>query len=530
MTENEQLAQQIIESTTKIGVKEFCLCPGARNSSFFTVLMKKPEIKIYFWFEERSAAFFALGKSKCSMRPVGVITTSGTAAGELLPAAMEAYYTDIPLLLITADRPRRFRGTGAPQSAEQVGLFGCYARYSQDITAGEVDTLEEWTKQGPAHLNVCFEDPFACDHHQHTSKVVVSKALLKNSVPKVQLDYLEKAQLDQFLKSVKYPFVVVGAIRSAAHASLINFLVRLNAPVFLEGISGLRENPQLSHLRIMRTDRLWKHAEQAEYPIDGILRIGGVPTFRMWRDLEEKQGQVQVCSLSDHPFSGLSWGGILHVSLPTFFETYIPSKTFDLATAQAWLSADKRYDAALQDLFCSEPMAEASLFHALSQKIPDHSRIYIGNSLPIREWDLAADHQDHGFQLAASRGLNGIDGQISTFLGWCTPECHNWAILGDLTTLYDFAGLWILSQMPEIRITLVVMNNGGGKIFSRLLPQREFLNEHQLSFAPFAKMWGLHYECWTSIPKELSCAQHQLIEVIPDENASERFQNKLGAL
>ena len=100
MLENEQLAKEIIESAIQAGVTEFCLCPGARNSSFFTVLMKLSNVKLHFWFEERSAAFFALGKSKSSLMPTAVITTSGSAAGELLPAAMEAYYT---CLLYTSD-------------------------------------------------------------------------------------------------------------------------------------------------------------------------------------------------------------------------------------------------------------------------------------------------------------------------------------------------------------------------------------------------------------------------------------------
>lgn len=562
MTENEQLAYQVIASAVKIGVKEFCFCPGARNSSFFTILMKEFGVKCYFSFEERSAAFFALGKSKCSQFPTAVITTSGTAAGELLPAAMEAYYTGIPLLLLTADRPRRFRGTGAPQAAEQVGLFGCYAPYARDIAAGEVCDLEEWSQRAPAHLNVCFEDPFssvpplrglnscllnpgfACP-----SGAVLQPGLICNSPPGYSPELFthnvatastasftkasfskEAAQLDRFLFEVKHPMVVVGGLPAGAQPGVAKFLQRLNAPVFLEGISGLREDPALSHLRITRTDGLWKSAELVDYRIDGILRIGGVPTFRLWRDLEDKQGEVEVCSLNEHPFSGLSWGNILHVSLSDFFEAYDPSRSFETKVSHAWLAADQRYRSRVLQLLREEPQAEASLIHALSQRIPSKSRIYLGNSLPIREWDLAADDADRGFHLAANRGLNGIDGQISTFLGWCTPENHNWAILGDLTTLYDFAGLWVLPQMPEMRVTLVVINNGGGKIFSRLLPQREFINAHQLTFEPFAKMWGMHYERWTSIPEEFHAAQQQLIEVVPDDDASERLQKRIGAL
>lgn len=156
---NEHLAKHVVEELMKQGIEDFCICPGARNGPFVMTLSKVSGIRKYFWYEERSAAFFALGKSKKALKPTAVITTSGTAAGELLPATMEAYYTGIPLLLLTADRPRRFRGSGAPQSAEQVGLFGPYINFSQDLEGNERCDLSRWKKNGPAHLNVCFEEP-----------------------------------------------------------------------------------------------------------------------------------------------------------------------------------------------------------------------------------------------------------------------------------------------------------------------------------------------------------------------------------
>jgi len=156
---NRQLAEQILHAAQQVGTTELCLCPGGRNSPFITLLSSSETYRCYYWFEERSAAFFALGRSKRLERPVGVITTSGTAAGELLPAAMEAYYSCIPLLLITADRPKRFRGSGAPQSAEQAGLFGKYAPFFQDLEGQEPCDLSAWDGEGPAHLNVCFEEP-----------------------------------------------------------------------------------------------------------------------------------------------------------------------------------------------------------------------------------------------------------------------------------------------------------------------------------------------------------------------------------
>lgn len=156
---NILLAKHVLEQLTLVGTEVLVVCPGARNAPFVQQLAQQKQFLCFYWPEERSAAFFALGKSKYTDKPTAVITTSGTAAAELLPATMEAYYSGIPLILVTADRPRRFRGRGCPQSAEQVGLFGLYAPYAVDLAGQETLCMEQWSRQSPAHLNVCFEEP-----------------------------------------------------------------------------------------------------------------------------------------------------------------------------------------------------------------------------------------------------------------------------------------------------------------------------------------------------------------------------------
>ena len=142
---NTATARRIIERVRAAGVTDFCVCGGSRNAPLIAVVSGN----IYTFVDERSAAFFALGRIKRDERPVAVITTSGTAAAELLPAAIEAYYSGAPLVLITADRPARFRGTAAPQSIEQVGLFGVYA----------TTDFDRWDRRTPLHINVEFDEP-----------------------------------------------------------------------------------------------------------------------------------------------------------------------------------------------------------------------------------------------------------------------------------------------------------------------------------------------------------------------------------
>lgn len=515
---NEQFASQIIEALRQQGVNTFCICPGSRNSPFYMAL-KTQEVEKYFWFEERSGAFFALGLSRRKQAPVAIIVTSGSAAGELLPAAMEAYYTGDPLLLITADRPRRFRGTGAPQSVEQERLFTAYTPFEQDIEAGEECRIREWNQTSPAHLNVCFEEPFPCKHSG-------GQTIIASEEKRIWEGAKANEQLNDFLRNSNYPLVIVSALPRYVQKSVANFLNHLNAPIILEGTSGLREEPLLQHLRISRTERIWQSAEAAGYPIDGILRIGGVPTIRVWRDLEDKVGQLHVCGISDQPFTGLSWGNLLHVSLEDFFSEYSLQKHYASDLSQAFLDKDRHYRRYLLNIMESEPTSEVSLIHALTKRLPAKANIYLGNSLPIREWDLAALDEDREFVVSASRGVSGIDGQISTFLGLCEKGVENWALIGDLTALYDLAGPWVLSQMADCNVNIVVVNNGGGQIFSRMFPEKDFLHSHQLNFRPVADLWGMSYERWEAIPEKVRGTGHRLIEIIPDNAATSRFWQK----
>lgn len=535
---NSQLAKNLIEELLKKGVNEFCVCPGARNAPLIYALSRLNNIKIYHWFEERSAAFFAIGLSRAShYRPVAIITTSGTAAGELLPASMEAYYTGVPLLLVTADRPRTFRSSGAPQSAEQVGLFGLYAPFSIDIDFNDKVNLETWSCQSPAHINVCFEEPEEEKIHNPKSLLESQNLLIPTKIfqafESFSISDQQFSEFAQFIQKSKYPLVIVGALSSSSKESVIQFLDHLNVPVYAEAVSGLREDPRLDRLRISCIDKAWKLSAMNNYPIDAVFRLGGVPTARLWRDLEEKKGSIAVCSVSEHPFSGLSWCGLIYGSIDQFCRHSINQTHLDRPQNDCWKKwqiTDQQYYRNVLQLIDDEPTAEISLVHKLSKIIPYRSKVYLGNSQPIREWDLAATYDDHQFQIGASRGLNGIDGQISTFLGWSTGTQSNWAILGDLTALYDMAGPWIISQLLATQIKIVVINNRGGKIFAQKFSNPAFYNEHTFDFSHFASFWRLPYERWTEIPKNPPSKQAELIEIAPDEEASNRFWDKFSRL
>lgn len=496
---NRKLAIHVIEELLRAGVEEFILCPGARNAPLVQ-LISTSSLKHSYAYEERSGAFYALGIARRTDKPVAIIVTSGTAAAELLPATMEAYYTSVPLVLVTADRPRSHRGCNTPQAAEQVGLFGCYAPLAFDLEGDETFSLATWSKRSPLHLNVCFEDPAVDDlPYSFIQKARYPSSSLPEGDPEI---------VRRFFNDVRSPLVVVNALPKKDRPSVIKFLETLKAPVYLEGVSCLRNTPALKPYQVVHP-KLEQH--------DAILRIGGVPTHRMWRDLEDVS--LKVLSITEHPFSGLGGAPFVWTDIGSYLD-------------QIEIEGEWEYDfewqqflgSSLLELFQEEPEAEPSFIHFLSKKIPPDSLVYLGNSLPIRTWDLASCSEEKSLEVQASRGLNGIDGQLSCFLGLCEEARENFAIVGDLTALYDFAAGWFDAPYSAI----FVVNNKGGKIFSRRFKSPVFQHAHTLDFEHFAKFWKMDYQCWETIPENGNLSG--FIELSPDPLATARFWQKWDAL
>jgi len=488
------LAVRVLEALREAGVEELVVCPGARNAAFIEAIPTFG-FRTVWHFEERSAAFFALGRAQTTGRPVAVITTSGTAAGELLPAAMEAYYAGVPLALVTADRPRRFRGSGAPQAAEQRGIFGLYAPFALDLEGDEPFTLPAFDR--PIHLNVCLEDPRG-------------GPAADSPVP--------HDSLAGFLQAVRSPLIVVGRLAAGERAPVERFLRDLGAPIYLEALSGLRASATLEPLSLRVAERVF-----ARGTFDGVLRLGGVPTHRLWRDLEDIRADLPVLSLSSLPFSGL---GRLSVILPLDLPERVDSRPFQASL----IEDDRRLYRSLAEIFEAEPHSEPGIVRRLSRRIEVGAGVFLGNSLPIREWDLAADPVRPA-EISASRGLNGIDGQLSTFLGGCRADRPNWAVLGDLTTLYDLAGPWPFAQMaPQTSATVVTINNSGGRIFERMFPNPLFVNAHGRSFAHWAALWDLAYQA-VDDPRDIENGPGlRIVEIRPDAASTARFWERYGAL
>jgi 2-succinyl-5-enolpyruvyl-6-hydroxy-3-cyclohexene-1-carboxylate synthase len=453
-------ARRVIEQACTLGATDFCVCAGSRNAPLLAVLGAS-DLRVFSFVDERSAAFFALGRAKLTGRPAAVVTTSGTAVAELLPAAIEAHYSGTPLILITADRPARYHGTGAPQSIEQEEIFGVYAR-------GSV-----------VHINVEFDEPLI---DEEVSWERGRPARRSPSTPARTAGETPALPGDR-------PLVILGGLHGSDRPTVRAFAQKLNAPIYAEPLSGLREDPALAHLVITAGERMIGHGD-----FDSVIRIGNVPTLRFWRDLDESRRDLPLISFSALPFTGCSRGEVHPLeSLPS----YLTPRGRD----EAFFADDRECAAAIAQILDDEPDSELAMFRSLSQSIPPNARVYLGNSLPIREWDLAAIREPRGFEIAANRGANGIDGQLSTFFGQCDPSRPNVCIVGDLTAIYDSNAPWIVPQLDAgIDWRIVIINNGGGRIFSRVpslrklddsMRERIIENAHGIRFDHWAAMWDI---------------------------------------
>ena len=303
---------------------------------------------------------------------------------------------------------------------------------------------------------------------------------------------------------MRRPLVIVGGLARAQRDRVREFVRALNAPTYAEPLSGLREDPDLP--LITAGERMIER-----YDFDSVIRVGNVPTLRFWRDLDTRD--TPIVHYSDLPFTGCTRGELHAIeALPAVEGT----------RDAVFFARDRDQAARIEQILDDEPQSELAMLRGLSLDLADHTRIYLGNSLPIREWDLVATREARGFEYEANRGANGIDGQISTFLGWCEAERSNVCVVGDLTAIYDLNAPWIVPQLGGVRFRIVIVNNGGGRIFSRVaslkviepaLRERIIENAHDIHFQYWAAMWKIN-----------------VTEMFPDPEASRRVWERYDAL
>lgn len=515
---NRRLAAETLSALHAAGVRTLCVCPGGRNAPLvLAAAAADSSFEVVSFFEERSAAFFALGRARRDGTPAAVITTSGTAAAELLPAMLEACHADLALIAVTADRPRRLRGTGAPQTIDQPPLFAAARVPVIDADApGQLDSIPP----GPVHLNICFDEPLIDGP--------VEMALTAHPpAPRRAEPWMDQTTArrvcEDFFARVRHPLVLVSSLEPDDAHRLAPWLASLSRPLYLEAVSQLRAHRNLQEFSLHSGECILLTPECRE-ACDGVIRLGGVPTPRFWRECED----WPVLHLSRLDLPGLARRDPV-VPLE-FFLAAADSFAPEGGRPEALFARDRAAAAELEKILHHEPRSEAGLVNAAAARLPADARVLLGNSLPIREWDLAAPRPPDQRTIFANRGVNGIDGLVSTALGLAGPDRPTAAVLGDLSALYDLAGLWPAAQLDAKDITLMVINNGGGKIFDRMFRHPAFLNAHDLRLRGWAEMFGWHYGTMHAPDEPWPTGSPRIIEVLPDAAATARFSQAYAAL
>lgn len=440
------LARVIVRQIIEAGVTDVVISPGSRNAPLslaFYQASRKGLIKLHVRIDERTAAFFALGIAKASGRPVPILCTSGTAVANYHPALLEASHTNVPLLILTADRPAALRKTGANQTTEQARIFGKAVRYFADIS-GSVYPMElpfNSLQSGPVHLNIQFEEPLIGDKSDNWLDN------LTISTPKV---FDRKTPGTLVTKSTR-GVLVIGHDRGGLSVQAVrDFANQLAWPVIAE--DPLTFIDAMSHASIYLTSKTIAE----DLAPDTVVIIGRTTLSRSINSfikmarkeivIDPRMATVDTDRIADQKFTQLP---VVEVS---------PA---DAEYVDKWRKYSLRAQKMIADISI---WSEQVIAREIAAGIPSGSSLFISSSRPIRDLEGFAVARD-GIETFANRGLAGIDGNISTALGIASQRRETVAILGDLGFLHDLTGL---IHKEDINLKIFVINNDGGGIFSTL--------------------------------------------------------------
>ena len=440
------LARVIVRQIIEAGVKDVVISPGSRNaplSMAFHQASTKGLINLHVRIDERTAAFFALGIAKASGLPVPIVCTSGTAVANYHSAVLEASHTNIPLLVLTADRPASLRKTGANQTTEQARIFGKAVRYFADVS-GSVYPMElpfASLQSGPVHLNIQFEEPLVGDKSDNWLND------LTISAPKV---FDRKTPGTFYTKSTR-GVLVIGHDRGGLSAEAVrNFAEVLSWPVIAE--DSLTFKNAISHASVFLTSKTIAE----DLAPDTVVVIGRTTLSRsingfikMARKeivIDPRMATVDTDRLADQKFT----------QLPA-----VEVQPADAEYAEKWKKYSLRAQKMVSDI---STWSEQLIAREIAAGVPTGTSLFISSSRPIRDLEGFAVARD-GVETFANRGLAGIDGNISTALGIASQRKETIAVLGDLGFLHDLTGL---IHKEAINLKIFVINNDGGGIFSTL--------------------------------------------------------------
>lgn len=536
---NALWAQVLLGALHRAGVRDVCVTPGSRSTPLAYAAHTLPGLRTTVHIDERAAGFFALGLAKATRRPVALVCTSGTAAANYYPAIIEASLAGVPLIVLSADRPLELRGTGAPQTIDQVRLFGSHVRHFAETAlpapypaslrrlaagAAQAAAVAQAAPTGPVHLNVPFADPLPPIPTEDPGFAALAEAALGHAsalVPaRPACDEAALPPLAERIASAERGLIVAGpALEALAPESVFALARRTGFPVVADVASGLRFHPDAKGLVVTHAEALLRAPALAEDGPDLVIRLGSLPTsatLNKW--IERHQPwmallQPDLMRRDPEALAHLTVEGDVEAMLRALSPS-LPTHRGRTAWGERLLSADR----AVSEVFAHATGAAESLaVREAMRAMPAGSGVFLSNSMSIRYADSLCDEAADGLQVLVSRGANGIDGITSTALGVALGlERPTLLVTGDLAFLHDLGGL-LAARHLKTPLVALVLNNDGGAIFSHLPIARfpevfepYFGTPHGCRFAAAASLFGLDHAVATS-PAEVATQVAQAI-------------------
>ena len=539
------------------GVTTVVISPGSRSTPLAYAFASTDNLDVYMQVDERSAAYFALGLAKASGKPVVLLCTSGTAASNYHPAITEAYYARIPLIVITADRPHELREVGAPQAIDQIRMYGEHVKYSVDMPLPEdnpdihdfIDrhvsralSVATTAPSGPIHLNVPFREPLLIDFDRATPTLTFSQRLTGATT----LDVGTAQLIKDILTESDTGFIIAGELPVGLDKQAFwQFASALQWPVLCDPLSNLRsEVPEhCAPLCIDQYDVLLKSAVFSDKVIpDSVIRFGTQPVSKPLSLYLKKVRPSTVIAVDESPEFRDSLGVVTH-HIQTAPEAIFPIIVDKQKTAYTELWAEANDMATVVTNSYKAVAGDEGIFaKKLLEYLPTGSDLVSGSSMPIRDMDTFFRATTKDVTIFANRGTNGIDGVVSTAFGiQAARKRPTWLYIGDLSFLHDVNGL-IVSRFHDMDLTIVIMNNDGGGIFS-YLPQSGVTNHFEelfgtptgLTFNHIAAMYDAQYAAIRTpeeFQAELARAKNKpvrIIEVFSDRQVNVQAHRELWA-
>lgn len=518
---NEYIAA-LVDEFYQLGVRHAVFSPGSRSTTMAMLFKEHEGFETYMNIDERSASFMALGIAKAHKEPTILVCTSGSAVAHYLPAILEAQYSGVPLIVLSADRPHTLLHVGAPQTVDQHKIFGTAVNYFEELAVPQESHYYTYprqvarksymkamdTKKGPVHINVPLFEPLVPELSRNHFEA--GRSSFKVVKPNYS-DIFACGEGNNLLERYERILILAGPQIDVDEADMIrSFGEALQAPILADPLSNVR-GCGTSKVVISTYDALLAgKALWHELKPDCVIQFGQIVVSKRvqqmiasWTDVE----YIEVNSTMDSMNPTGKTTMHVQASIDVFTHVYGKNNNSD-TYLNIWRRLDQAGKKQLSSTIDEPHCFEGRTIRELQKQIPEDGQIFVANSMTIRDFDYFWFSGESKAVLYGNRGVNGIDGTISTALGLAANGRPTYLVTGDLSLFHDLNGLAV-AKTHNLNLTIILHNNDGGGIFE-YLPQKGtkhfdylFSTSQGLDYSGAAKLYGCGYTKISS-PDELS--------------------------